>query len=510
MDKTYQKLLRLGIDLAPVGIERSDDAVPYFCTPKGASIFGWAGVDGIHFCFIRGFGGMVFSVSPMNGAPDYVHPLAKDFADFLRLLIACGDAAALEQAWQWDEAQFDDFLRENPSTQQQKQLLCAVAEKFRLAAMDRPWKYVRDLQSAFDYSKIKYTEDFYDMDMNPSVNPAPQEWKVYFDGNFGGHHGRDHAGTEITLESRFEWAGRRFVVPAAYSCSKGLVVDFCMRVDPEDIRGFMKKWNLSPDHDSSENFSREQQMKMEFDNPLAFEFRPCLEVNGKILRSSHGCSVCFNPCMSDEISNDLEAKRVTTHYELDSSYGWVVCRNSFPWAGRRPPEIRRILLTMEEEPNRLPGPHFKPHGPGDSFTFSHPISGTEYTLTVQELERQTLQSEGVRSDRWVYPAHMVAMSYTISPETAEKMTVCDCSDGDRPLEIAPKDDSLYPSAGSDAAVVAIIGGSDGPTAFIAGDKRQGKPCVAYSSLHFDPVDGDVEWRVDFIANQFEEKTFSLK
>ncbi|MFR7637352.1 MAG: hypothetical protein ACLUYZ_08425 [Lachnospiraceae bacterium] len=82
MDKAFQKFLRSGIDLSPVGVERREDNNPYFCTPKGASIFGWAGVDGIHFCFIRGFGGMVFAVSPMNSAPDFVHPVSKDFADF--------------------------------------------------------------------------------------------------------------------------------------------------------------------------------------------------------------------------------------------------------------------------------------------------------------------------------------------------------------------------------------------------------------------------------------------
>ena len=49
MDKTFQKFLRSGIDLSPVGVERREDNNPYFCTPKGASIFGWAGVDGIHF-----------------------------------------------------------------------------------------------------------------------------------------------------------------------------------------------------------------------------------------------------------------------------------------------------------------------------------------------------------------------------------------------------------------------------------------------------------------------------
>ena len=58
MDKVFQKFLRSGIDLSPVGVERREDNNPYFCTPKGASIFGWAGVDGIHFCFVRDFGGI--------------------------------------------------------------------------------------------------------------------------------------------------------------------------------------------------------------------------------------------------------------------------------------------------------------------------------------------------------------------------------------------------------------------------------------------------------------------
>ena len=129
MDKVFQKFLRSGIDLSPVGVERREDNNPYFCTPKGASIFGWAGVDGIHFCFVRDFGGMVFSVSPMNSAPDFVHPLANDFEDFLRLLLACSDSAALEQAWMWDKAQFEAFLQDNPPTQDQQRTLSELAEK---------------------------------------------------------------------------------------------------------------------------------------------------------------------------------------------------------------------------------------------------------------------------------------------------------------------------------------------------------------------------------------------
>ena len=510
MDKVFQKFLRRGVDLAPVGVARREDDTPYFCTPKGASIFGWAGVDGIHFCFIRGFGGMVFSVSPMNGAPDYVHPLAKDFSDFLRLLLACGDAAALEQAWMWDEARFDAFLRENPPTEEQRQVLSEVAEQFRLTPMERPWAYVKELQAGFDYGKIRYTEDYYDTDMEPAARPAAPKWKVYFDGNFWEHRGKDRAGKEIALGREFDWAGHRWVIPAAYSCGKGLVVDFCMRVEPEEIRAFMEKWSLDPGSEQAESFTREQRMRMELENPFCLHFCPRLESNGKTLRSSHGCSVCFNPRVPEGFTNELEAKWAVDHYGLDDSYGWVVCRNAFPWETRRRPEMKTLRLTMEQQPVRVPGPHFTTHQPGDTFAFSHPVSGTEYRLTVRELERKTLPAGAFGSDRWFYPTHTVAMTYTLSPEPEEDISVQDCAEGDRPLEIAPAEPA-GPTAASAAVigVIGVIGGADGPTAIVFGGKPEGRLHAAYSSPRFEPVEGDVEWRVEFRIRRFEEASFAL-
>ena len=508
MDKIYKKLLQSDINLASVGVECRKDNTPYFCTPKGASIFGWAGVDGIHFCFIRGFGGMVFSVSPMTTFPNYVHPLAKDFTDFLRLILACGNGAALKQAWMWDETQFEAFLRENPVTQEQQQTLSEVSEKMKLMPMEQPWAYIKALQSAFDYSKIKYTEDYYDVDMNPSAELASPEWKVYFDGNFWGHQGRDHAGKEIRLDKQFDWAGYHWVIPAVYSCSKGLVLDFCMQVDEKKIRSHMKKWNLSLKNDSYENFTRDQQIQMEWENPLCFNFNPCLRLNEKRLRTTHGCAMSFNPCLPDEISHESETKWVIEHYELDTSHGWVICRNVFPWESKRRPEIKSLSLTMEQQPRQLPGPHFKVHAPGDSFTFSHPISGKTHTLTVQEIEQQTIPQNSFGSARWVYPTHCTAMSYTLSPEPVEDITIFDCDEGDRPLEIAPNEDSFHPVASS-ACCVAIIRSSDGPTAIVFGASSQGKLHAACSALHFNPVQDDVEWRMVFNVKQFDEASFSL-
>lgn len=47
MNRILKKFLQRGVDLSPVGVELREDNTNYFCTPKGASVFGWAGIDGI-------------------------------------------------------------------------------------------------------------------------------------------------------------------------------------------------------------------------------------------------------------------------------------------------------------------------------------------------------------------------------------------------------------------------------------------------------------------------------
>lgn len=81
----YQKFKNLKIDHAAIGLrqQKANDTT-YFCTPEGAQIIGWGGVDGIHYCFIRGFGEMVFAVNPSNAPGDYVHPRSAMPAAFLR------------------------------------------------------------------------------------------------------------------------------------------------------------------------------------------------------------------------------------------------------------------------------------------------------------------------------------------------------------------------------------------------------------------------------------------
>ena len=115
---TYEAFRGSGLDLSAVGFMPGGEA--YFCTPVGGKILGRAGVDGIHFCAAPETGEMILAVSPANGAEDCIHPVARDFPDFLRLLLACGDTAALEQSWMWDEARFQAFLRAPPPRRERR------------------------------------------------------------------------------------------------------------------------------------------------------------------------------------------------------------------------------------------------------------------------------------------------------------------------------------------------------------------------------------------------------
>jgi hypothetical protein len=233
-----------------------------------------------------------------------------------------------------------------------------------------------------------------------------------------------------------------------------------------------------------------------------------LELNGKTMPTSHGCSVVFNPCLPDGMINEAEAKWALEHYDLDTSYGWMIFRAAFPWTSKRRPEIKSLSLTMEQRPCRVPGPHFQTHAPGDSFSFLHPVSGTNYTLTVQEIEQQTIPQKCFGSDRWVYPTHFTVMRYTLFPESEEDISICDCCDGDKPMEIAVEGDTFTPETQNNACV-GIIGGADGPTVIMPGEKSQGRLHAACSALHFEPVRDDVEWCTMFSIKNFDETTINL-
>lgn len=333
------------------------------------------------------------------------------------------------------------------------------------------------------------------------------EWKVYFEGSFWGHHGRDRAGKEIIIGKKFLWGGNHWLIPAVYACGKGLVMDCCLRVPAERIRAFMDKWNLSVENDDFRRFTRVQRMQLDAENPLCVDIRPEAMINGKKLQVSRGCGVTWNPCLPECFAQELEAQAAVRHYDLDPADGWAISRWSLCWATKRRPEIKTLSITLQQNRVAVPGSHFRVAAPGDSFQFSHPATGQSHTLIVQEYEQQEMP-ENRFNHSWdmEFPTHYTVMSYTLTPELPDgSLTIEDCTDCDQPRKRARG--SLEPDARIDT--IGIIVGADGPTAIISGQsKDQGKLRGACSSPHFEPVD-EVEWRVVFHEKQFEDLTIDL-
>ena len=161
---TYEKYCQLNIDGRWINLEETDNSITYFCTPIGANIIGWEN-GGIHYCFIKGFGEMVFAVNPDSGAESYVYPLAKNFEDFLRLILACGSTTAVEQIILWNKEQFERFLHgeNNSIVTEQREILDKIQSELNLTPMENPFEYVKEVQAQFDDRKIRFTDEYYNV-----------------------------------------------------------------------------------------------------------------------------------------------------------------------------------------------------------------------------------------------------------------------------------------------------------------------------------------------------------
>lgn len=160
----YETYNRLKLDGSWIGLARADGP-QYFCTPVGAEIIGWD--NGIHYCFIKGFGEMVFCVNPETCCDRYVYPIAENFRDFLRLILAAGNTNTLQQIICWNKTEFEDFAsrpeeQEYVARPEVQAALYAIRSRLDITPMEAPFEYVKALQSTFSYENIHFTHDYYD------------------------------------------------------------------------------------------------------------------------------------------------------------------------------------------------------------------------------------------------------------------------------------------------------------------------------------------------------------
>ena len=81
---------------------------------------------------------MVFAISPSGLPSENVHPIAKNFKDLLRLLLACGSMDAIEQTYMWDEELFEQYIMDNKPDEKQRAVMNIFIEEFQIVPMTQP------------------------------------------------------------------------------------------------------------------------------------------------------------------------------------------------------------------------------------------------------------------------------------------------------------------------------------------------------------------------------------
>lgn len=327
--------------------------------------------------------------------------------------------------------------------------------------------------------------------------------KVYYSGNFWGGQKYEHAGKEIPVKKEFYWRGLRWYIPAVYSCSKGMVIDFCICIPREQIEKYIKDWNIDK---RLSGLSMEEYEQMEKENPFTIDFDVEAKINGKELEHPRMCATGWHPCdVERELIDDVE-EELMEYYACDRSQGWRFVRVCLPWKTSRKPVLKTLFLTLKEKPVAYSGNHFVTKGAcdGQKIEFVHPITKKKYEITLYGCESSTLPATSfVYKKDMQYPDVFKILTYSISPELSpEEFSIKDCAENDPPKS-KPVNSSDFDKMSHDR--ISSIGSSGGVSAIFIAPKSS-KDYHKYftcSSLHFSQV-SKVEWRMVFYVKENED------
>ena len=346
------------------------------------------------------------------------------------------------------------------------------------------------------------------------------DWNVFFGGNYGRTKAKSEAGRELRLDREFRWKDLTWRIPAVYVCRQGIVVDFIMEVPESEFRAFLERWGFNEDGECHRILSRVEEQQLEQENPLSFDFRTELTLNGAVMQSAGGCGTASVPGGAIE----TEARTWLDHYGLDRTKVWRFWRQSYAWATKSrkscPKRLRQMELHLEAEPVEMMLKTFRTPAAGESVTLHIPDTG-DCQLTVRETSDEKVPIP--YNDGWEFPDHVCRMSYTLTPDLSERvLRLYDAGEGDRPH---PRRRPLPPIDPDRSAwlnrtevqgdnAIAIIGGADGPTAVFWSvrqpDDAEKRVHTVCSTSHFEPLrPEEVTWQAVSCKKPCEDGQVSL-
>ena len=121
---------------------------------------------------------MVFAVNPDTVCDYYVYPLANNFSDFLSLVLATKGTNTLQQIIQWDKQQYMDFSSSPDEVEyaSSKKVIEALEAIRSIGVLPMGLMYkkcgnsVKKIQNSFQYSKIVFSDEFYDITGQEKLN----------------------------------------------------------------------------------------------------------------------------------------------------------------------------------------------------------------------------------------------------------------------------------------------------------------------------------------------------
>lgn len=426
-----------------------------------------------------------------------------------------------------------------------------------------------------EYEELDFSEEY----EQEEIEPQPPEWKVTYEDGFWSQRGRggkcvpieSSICQEISIEknciqkevvntvcgSPFNWGEETWHIPAVYLCTKGVIVDFAVEVNPASVRTFFEKWNLHMTSYSEHTEAEQEQMQQE--HPLNIGFQAEICMNGQKMQREYAYAMSWLPfsCLSEKteadsqkilsqeqetdnivdsseiilsdlqenieanIETSLEAKWFLEHYGYDLNRAWVIQRVGFPWGEKRLRKVKSLHLKLERDKVNIYGESFFAPNVGNSIILKHLNQKQEYILTVQEYLAQKLEQQhfgrrnaeaniheqevmerlecSIDEEPIEYPTNFHAMTYTIYPELQD-FYICDCKQGD-----TPRLKKESPHGPISVGAVAVLGmpRKEDREKYIHVDGTIAKTYVACSSLYFEETD-KVEWKIVFREKQMSD------
>ncbi len=341
-----------------------------------------------------------------------------------------------------------------------------------------------------------------------------RDWKVLFEENYWGSHCTDTYEESVparesedgdamaipgnsdcaeekaavcTVEHRInktvEWYDESWKLLSLYTCSKGLVLDYCKKIDPQELQEFMERFQ-SAGFDG-DNFDDRLFERLQVDNPTAPHVHVKLMRQGEELSSKGRSCIAYTPVCVENQENDPVSLLCLAHYGLDTRYAWHFCRAHYLWDDGREGDLSDLTAVLDEMEVTVPGESFHLTGEPQKIPLIHAVSGEHFDLCIEAVEKAELEPETMKllGEDMICPTHYESVCYYTNPALSEDSYFLKaCAKGDQPV--------IKKASETAAASVSIIGGSSGPTAVFLAGKGRGETVQkksVCSPLFFEPV-----------------------